>query len=31
MSKGSKYRPVDKQKYDANYDRIFRKKKRGAK
>jgi hypothetical protein len=26
--KGDKYRPVDKAKYDANYDAIFRKKKK---
>lgn len=25
MGKGSRYRPVDKKKYDANYERIFRK------
>jgi hypothetical protein len=25
--KGDKQRPTDKQKYDENYDRIFRKKK----
>ena len=24
--KGDKYRPVDKKKYDANYERIFGKK-----
>jgi len=23
MGKGSKYRPVDKKKYDVNYERIF--------
>jgi len=23
MGKGSKYRPVDKKKYDRNYERIF--------
>lgn len=27
MSKGSKQRPTDKQKFDENYDRIFGKKK----
>ena len=27
MSKGSKQRPTDLQKYSENYDRIFRKKK----
>lgn len=26
--KGDKYRPVNKQKYDTNYDRIFRKDRR---
>lgn len=26
--KGDRYRPVDKAKYDANYDRIFGKRKR---
>jgi len=24
MSKGDKYRPVDKKKFDKNYDRIFK-------
>ena len=28
MSKGSTPRPVDKKKYDENYDRIFGKKKK---
>lgn len=28
--KGDKPRPVDKDKYDKNYDKIFRKKKRGS-
>lgn len=29
MGKGSRYRPVNKKKYDANYERIFGKKKSG--
>ena len=28
MSKGSKQRPTDKQKFDDNYDQIFGKKKK---
>jgi hypothetical protein len=28
MSKGSKQRPTDKKKFDENYDKIFRKKKK---
>ena len=31
MSKGSKPRPVDKKKYDRNYERIFGKKKKNGK
>ena len=31
MSKGSKYRPVNKAKYDANYDRIYRRRRSGRK
>ena len=27
MSKGSTYRPINKKKFDENFDRIFRKKK----
>ena len=27
--KGDRYRKVDKKKYDANYERIYKKKKKG--